>query len=817
MPAAYTNDIDLPVIADGDESFIGVDTHMPAHKLQPGYVAEAVNKRFEDGEAWPRFGVGCQAWGQGQNRVVGAATYNLSHNYVIDGIVIGNTYLIKWGANEYGSAVNGPLTLNPTTTAFTSFVAQGTTLVMFSLIAGSAVTAQVYGTGNPCAFARFNDPGGFDSLVLVTDEFRTDDGRGRVWRLLAGSAPVEIPLNGHDVWGTSRLVPCNNGLVLLRQGNERVYFGSSAVGADIITLHAEPAFVTGDRVIFVSIDGGNFSGTAIPNPNAGYWVNVSGVIVKLYDSETNARLGGATGRLSWVSAAGRYYLERQTTNPGFFGNGAPPLLMQPGAVGETCFDVGFLSVDTSVEIQSANTQNVVTAPNHRFLPGDQVLATNITFTPAYVGLLAVYPLSDHTITFHATQDDALVGDNPLVIDTISPGASLARTGASGIPMPSGREGIYYKNRLVIANAENNVAISDPLDPLHFTPFETSFSANLGESDDITGFAPLNEDVVLIGKTNSVLAITGLSGTADTWRLLEITREYGWIAPLAVSLPGSDVWALSRKGVCSIKTTDQGKVQGVAEPVSRPMKRYLDSVDWSKATQSCSHYWNNRYFVALPGKGQSGTVKNNIVLVFNFLNGAWEGKWSGSNLEIYAFARHQAFGEETLCFVNYDGQVCFFTDGWTDPSGADFSDQLRTRTYTAGVPGRKTWLKADLVWDSQRPNLIATALSPGYNESQVILERTYDPLQYTVEGVAAYDPGTSTDATFEAPDREDYSTTPEELLVGTLDAHQNHTEQRRMRLTDWGVAIDITNTAGSARIQSVLVSGNAMPRSAERMT
>lgn len=806
---------------DGDDLFLRVDTFTPSNKLAPGTAAGALNKRFEDGKAWPRLAVNIGAWGR----------------------------------------------------------------------IGEMQTPQGY--------ARFNDPNGVDNTVLVTDDWRDgggeDGGRGRAWRILSGQAPQEIPLNGHDIWDTCRLIPCLNALVLLRQGNERHYFSAAAldVSTSRIQLNAAPNWATGELVLFWADPDSYILGTSPPNPNTLYWVkNIAGNKVELYSDAGLTTILDLTGG----SAVGTFYLERRATEPGFFGNGAPPLIMQPdGAV--TAFENGFKAVPTNVAATAFDaTSKILTAKNHRLIPGDQITYIhNDTTTQTFY----VNPSSVDGVRLYTSVILALAGGTANA-QTPSPGQTagdvIKKAGASGHAMPPGREGVYLPcGRLLIVNGRNNVAISDPLDPLHFTPFSATLNANLGESDVVTCLIPLGndssgKDITLVGKENSILKLIGLSGASSGWELKEVTREYGFGASLATTMAGSDCWGFSRKGVVSINQTAAGVVSGVALPVSWPMKAYLDRIDWKNFRQACAATWNNRYFLAVPLKGQTapcilsnesggamgfrifstesqitgeymlvdgesirvqagariqltapigaattipsgadftGTItytgsnnftfdasdevpappRNNGVLVYNFITQGWEGLWQANNLEVYGFARHYVYGEERLTFVNYAGEVCWFGDGWVDRGGVPITDELTTRMYCNGNQRPKLWLEGTLVAEVHHEDtffvgyLTVTARAPGHGEEDLILQQTYDPTKYTVHGRPDYNPDNS-ETDFDIPHREDYSPSAEELLDAPLDVHQNINESLRMRVDDWGVQLVIGNNTGSVRIAGV---------------
>lgn len=835
------------LVPDGDAAFIRVDNRRPAHALEPGCVASATNQRFEQGEVWPRFGIDTPAWGRAVVNLCASLTWDTDEDGVqVDGFTVGRTYRYVAGNSRFLTTGFTGSQEFPAGTEITAgtFIATQTTYYLWwtsaGISAGLPVSALIYLDAKTCGYGRFDNPLESDSAILLTDGLRDgageDGGRGRAWRIIANNAPLEIPMNGHDIWGTARLIQCQNGMVMLRQGNERHYFAAAAVdgAADTIQLNCEPNWTDGDAVLFHAEADSYFLGTSAPAPDTIYYVKAGATNkVELY-ADT-----GLTIKLDFASASGHFYLERQATAPGFFGNGAPPLIMQPNATGSTAFEVGFLAVDTTLQVtDTVGATDVLTVPNHRLLPGDQVtgtLSTTGAVTAKYVA-----PLSDHQIVLYATLAEALarvasgtVG-TPFNVSNDAETGTLTKSGASGLAMPPGSEGIFYKERLIVINGKN-IVIGDIGDPLHYTVFSSTIPANLGESGGATWLLPLGEDALLIAKRNVVLVLTGLSGDSTNWAMDDITREYGGIAPLAAVSVGTDAWFLSRKGMASVVRTAQGQKLGVARTISEDIPKYLAEIDWRAAVNACAATWNNRLFLAVPVKGQDDPARNNAVLVYNFLNQslrvqqqevngeiigsivddqsaqtAWEGKWTGDWLEPYAFARLTIAGEERLTFATPDGIVCWFTDGWEDAEGMQISTELETRGYFGGA--RALALKGGINWDTNNPTVTVIARVAGYNEEQRLVDAlTKDNTKYTVYGQADYDSSTATETDFDLPHREDYSLTAEELLIGTLDVHQNSTQPLRMRVRDRAVRLVIRNAQGSVRIKSATVNARLIGR------
>lgn len=242
-----------------------------------------------------------------------------------------------------------------------------------------------------------------------------------------------------------------------------------------------------------------------------------------------------------------------------------------------------------------------------------------------------------------------------------------------------------------------------------------------------------------------------------------------------------------------------------------------------------------------------TPLNNAVLVHNFLNQtltldqtviagqiigrvnesdpalagagqyAWEGRWNGGLLTPVAFCKLTVNGEERLTFVTPDGIVCWLHDGWDD-AGDPIADELLTRGYFSSR--EVLALKGALLLETFEPEITANVKSAGYNEEETLAGfdgLTRDRTKYLVDGLPDYDPNTSTEETFGAPHREDYSPAPEELLVAELDVHQAITEPFRCRVRDYGIQLRIANEQGSCRVAGTLIQGKPVGIAATRKT
>jgi hypothetical protein len=162
-------------------------------------------------------------------------------------------------------------------------------------------------------------------------------------------------------------------------------------------------------------------------------------------------------------------------------------------------------------------------------------------------------------------------------------------------------------------------------------------------------------------------------------------------------------------------------------------------------------------------------------------------------------------------------VCWLHDGWTD-LGEPVEMAMTTRGYFGGRP--MLTLRGAVNWDSFNSLPTVQVQTAGYNEIETLAgmeEVAYDRTAYLIANQAAYDPNTSTEETFDAPHRADYSPSPEELLVAKLDVHQNITEPLRLRVRDAAPQLVITNARGSLRVNRASLQGKPVGVRATRQS
>lgn len=698
---------------------------------------------------------------------------------------------------------------------------------------------------------------GLELLLIASNEEREDGGQGAVYvvrpgqthsSIYTGESFDSIPMNGHDFYGKVNMVQCGDGVLLLRNGLTRYYFlGDTPIDEsnDRITLSVDPSEIqTGDKVLFVGLSEGHAN---IGNASGGFGGKIyyarrisASNDVELYDTKQNAENTTATtGRveLTATSDSYRYYLsvvdpknfwthQQQhnlvVTNPSV---DAPPLIMQASEDLANPISVGFDRLGT-VSVTAVNTTTgLFSCENHRLVPGDGIRFTDIVDINSIsdssvredgtvdINIYYVYPVDPNSFYLYRTVDEALGNvEDARIIPTVTGTADIAKSGVSGGPIPNCREALYFGNRVFGIYGPDFVAISDILNPLVYLPLQNEFRLNSGTNDKVVAIYPFNESTIIVFKQRSVLAIAHATGDLDGVRLIEITRDYGCVSSKSIAATGADIVWLSQRGVVSLKQTEYGLTQSVVIPLSDPIQGSIDKIDWANASTSCAAYHDNKYILSVPIGDGDGT--NQMTLVYNFLNQAWDGEWSGSMLIPRFFERLYVNGTTRLVFADESGYVHFFDplslkDRCGDGSTVEIGTEVDTRGYTCGSREHKQWTESKMAISTWDPEYAIDSILDDYNATEELKPFTTKSREdYYLYGVESYDTSNVNDD-FNNPNREDYSLVPG-FVCGALGikpaVKQTIVEKTRPRGHSSAIQIKLTTTQGSVDIRSSFVAG-----------
>lgn len=212
--------------------------------------------------------------------------------------------------------------------------------------------------------------------------------------------------------------------------------------------------------------------------------------------------------------------------------------------------------------------------------------------------------------------------------------------------PNGSSAIYHGNRMIVCQSagwdkNTGLAVRDVNDEisvshyLDFTEFSLLdvFKINDGSNDRLVGIAPwvLNEFVAFM--RNRIYYCSVGAGAEATGHAIDVSDCYvkvlatdvGCVARKSIVQAAGGMIFLSDNGVYMMQpqsaTTPEGMRVGVlGEPISAPIEDVIQRINFNYVSKAIATYFDNRYYLAVP---LDSSTNNNCLLVFNFINKAWE--------------------------------------------------------------------------------------------------------------------------------------------------------------------------------------------------
>lgn len=203
--------------------------------------------------------------------------------------------------------------------------------------------------------------------------------------------------------------------------------------------------------------------------------------------------------------------------------------------------------------------------------------------------------------------------------------------------PNSRHAIYYGNRHIVQTDRNTISVSHYLQDNTWSALDV-FTINDGSSDTLVAISPwtLNEFVIFM--RNSIFyAAAGVGANAvgdpaqesDSY-IKSLASDIGCIAKGSIVQAGGGILFLSDNGVYILNPAGAGNGAGntpegmrlltIAEPLSAPISDVIARINFNAVEKAVATYWENRYYLAVP---LDNSETNNAVLVYNFINKAWE--------------------------------------------------------------------------------------------------------------------------------------------------------------------------------------------------
>ncbi|MBP3358408.1 MAG: hypothetical protein J6K91_05800 [Opitutales bacterium] len=170
------------------------------------------------------------------------------------------------------------------------------------------------------------------------------------------------------------------------------------------------------------------------------------------------------------------------------------------------------------------------------------------------------------------------------------------------------------------DSRDEYVVSGLLEPFEYDLIDGHFRPEMGSANYIVGFAPYQNNSIIVFMRKSIYIHKGLDSLASSTISL-ITREVGCIARNTICTVGNHIYFLSDEGVSAL-SIDSGELSliGSSEPLSKDIDDWIKRINISAAKRACALYCNNRYYLAAP---IDDSERNNVVFVYNMVNQAWE--------------------------------------------------------------------------------------------------------------------------------------------------------------------------------------------------
>lgn len=701
--------------SDGDTAFLRMNARLRPSQLQPGEVQLSQNGRMEKDGTWqPRKGLltlsGAITIAADAIRLPFAISAAQRDSNVVtitlsetpnSAFVPGNTIFIE-GLTGFSTDPNG-----------------AKTLVSVSFVNKQLTFAQTAGNES---FSTSVTSLAFPASTAVTELPFTlnDDGSNEVF----GSAVFSDP--NSDNTDDYIFTATNNVCDILRL-RDRVKFkvrypGSNTISGrcDLLQAFNKVFIFRGNKTSFEStptlttkaVSSASQSGTTITVNSTGHgrsandFVTLTGLgnytidpngVYKVATASTNSFTVTSTNSVSVtynVSGANAEYFNDFTL------------------VASGDYTVPSYIIDTAIE--ASNGQVTVTETSHGLNQGDDleiIKATSPLDLFAKDSVKVAEVTDANTFKFNLDVENVSLGQNVNLV------LSKPQAISYFVHQPATEFAVLNQRRLWMPYffdsagspqkrpSNDEIIASDILDSDTFDAIGGALKITGGSSDFIVGLEPFTENTLVVFARRSIHQVNGVSGSLADVQVNVITPDLGCSARRSIVQIANKIFFLSDQGVYGLEFLDQYNLRGLDVPLSEPIQPYIDRINQDYVDRSTGAFFNSRFFLAIP---IDGATENNVILVYNTLNGGWESidtvDSTGFNVRDMLVAREGA--ENALYITTSEGGVhkiegfdggdqISVSAGVSVPETIAVNSILKTREYDLKTIERKYFARGEL--------------------------------------------------------------------------------------------------------------------------
>lgn len=277
--------------------------------------------------------------------------------------------------------------------------------------------------------------------------------------------------------------------------------------------------------------------------------------------------------------------------------------------------------------------------------------------------------------------------------------------------PVSNFGLLQQNRAILEYGRNALIMSQITNAQAYDIINGVFDFNVGSNDYLVGAAPYQDTQTLVFLRQSVYLINGVNGDVAAMTDQLITNQVGCCSRHSIATCGSNVLFLNERGVFILQPGYELTLRGNSLPLSAPVDPIIQTINFGALNAPYAAYYLNRYYLAIP---VNGSTRNNAMIVYNFINQAWESYDTFPNgffcdeMQVML----NATGTPTLYLISYEGGIYAYEQNEMDDFAAAASPpttylingQFKTRRFNFGSSGLK------------RFNRVVTVLSLDANSS-----------------------------------------------------------------------------------------------------